>query len=294
MKVLVTGARGQVGAELVLYGKKMGLNLLATGHHELDITSYVAVNTYIEHENPDIVINAAAYTAVDKAEAEPDLAFLINRDGPSHLALICSKHRIPLLHISTDYVFDGTKGSPYEENDQPNPQSIYGKSKLEGEQAVKQNLVEHLILRVAWVFGAYGHNFVRTMLRLGGERKEIRVVSDQHGSPTWAGDIARTLITILVRYRNQQDLPWGTYHYTGYPSTTWYGFSKAIFDIAVEKNLLDHVPKLEAIATEEYPTPAHRPANSILNCEKIAHVFEIKQADWSIGLKNVLNNWKRQ
>ena len=193
MRVLVTGAKGQVGSELILEGEKRGIQMLATDRAELDITQQDAVNNFIQTQKPDILINAAAYTAVDKAESEPKLAYALNRDGAANLAQACADNNIPLMHISTDYVFDGKKEGAYTETDTPNPQCVYGKSKLEGDQAIESILEQYLILRVSWVFGANGNNFVKTMLRLGKERDIIKVVADQRGGPTWAGDIAATL-----------------------------------------------------------------------------------------------------
>lgn len=294
MKVLVTGAEGQVGTDLILRGKSLGLQMIPTGRGELDITRQGAVCAYISSQSPDIVINAAAYNAVDKAEEESELAYAINRDGPALLAIECAKRNIPLMHISTDYVFDGAKSGLYQEDDSPNPQGIYGKSKLAGERAVEQHLKRYIILRVAWVFGTTGNNFVRTMLRLDRERDEIRVVADQYGSPTWSGDIAMVLLTIVERYHKGEAIPWGTYHYIGEPATTWHGFAQTIFDAAVALGMLEKPPRVNAISTEKYPTPAQRPKNSVLNCQKIQRDLGIPQPDWRIGLNKVLMSWKEQ
>lgn len=264
MKVLVTGAQGQVGSELIQQGQGLGLQMIAAGRSELDITQQDAVIDFINHHASDIVINAAAYTAVDRAEEQQQDTYAINRDGSAYLATACSQQNIPLLHISTDYIFDGSKDTPWLEDDTANPQGIYGASKLEGERAVERMLVQHITLRVAWVFGATGNNFVRTMLRLGSERDELSVVADQHGGPTWAGDIATVLLNIVARYQLGETIPWGTYHYSGSPATTWHGFAMAIFDMAVAEGLLDKAPRLNAITTAEYPTPAQRPNNSVL------------------------------
>ncbi len=294
MKVLVTGAQGQVGTELIKQGERQGLQMIAADRKVLDITQQQAVKAFITNQAPDVVINAAAYTAVDKAEEEQALAYAVNQDGPAYLAAECAQRKIPLLHISTDYIFDGAADLPYQEDDQPNPQGIYGKSKLEGENAVKERMEQHIILRVAWVFGATGHNFVRTMLRLGRERDELTVVADQQGGPTWAGDIASVLLAIVKRYQAANSIPWGTYHYTGEPATTWHGFASAIFESAVTAGLLDNAPRIKAITTEEYPTPARRPKNSLLDCRKIERELGITQPDWRIGLNNILNEWKQQ
>ncbi|MEH6639368.1 MAG: dTDP-4-dehydrorhamnose reductase [Porticoccaceae bacterium] len=294
MKILVTGAAGQVGSELVERGKAMGLNMIAASSAELDITCYETVTEYVTKTSPDIIINAAAYTAVDKAEDEPELAFAVNRDGPANLAKACAVKHIPLLHISTDYVFSGSSTDPCREDDAANPVGVYGSSKLAGEQAVASHLTQYIILRVAWVFGANGQNFVRTMLRLGGENEELSVVADQHGCPTWAGDIADTLLTIATRYREQGDLPWGSYHYMGAPATTWYGFAETIFEQAQGLGMLDKSPVVHPVTSEQYPTAAQRPKNSVLDCDKIQRVFGINQPDWRAGLASVLNTWKQQ
>ena len=294
MKVLVSGAQGQVGTELILQGEALGLQMIATERDDMDITRKEEVSACFSSQRPDIVINAAAYTAVDKAEEESDLAYAINRDGVANLAAACAQHGIPLLHISTDYIFDGTEERPYCEDDAPNPQGVYGKSKLEGEIVVEETLAQYINLRVAWVFGAAGHNFVRTMLRLGNEREELRVVADQQGGPTWSGDIASVLLIIAERYQKGATIPWGTYHYVGKPATSWHGFAQVIFDTAIIEGMLKKVPKVKAITTADYPTPAERPRNSVLDCHKIERELGISQPDWRIGLINVLKNWKQR
>lgn len=291
MKVLVSGAGGQVGTELIKRGQALGLVMLPVYSEELDITQHNRVIEYIKSNSPDIVINAAAYTAVDKAEEEAELAFAVNRDGPAYLAEACSDISVPLLHLSTDYVFDGTNQGAYVESDIPNPTTIYGKSKLEGEQAVVNRIEQHIILRVAWVFAASGSNFVRTMLRLGREGDELNVVADQKGAPTWAGDIADVLLTIAIRYKQNENIAWGTYHYIGTPETTWHRFAQTIFREARQLNMLEKVPRVHAISTDQYPTAAERPKNSVLNCQKIQDAFQIQQPDWRIGLRDVLNEW---
>jgi len=291
VRVLVTGAKGQVGSELILEGEKLGLQMLAAGREDLDITQQKAVNSFIQTKNPDIVINAAAYTAVDKAESEPELAYALNRDGAANLAQACADNNIPLMHISTDYVFDGKKEGAYTETDTPNPQCVYGKSKLEGERAIESILEQYLILRVSWVFGANGNNFVKTMLRLGKERDVIKVVADQRGGPTWAGDIATVLLEIAKRCVDGKTIHWGTYHYSGQPTTTWKGFAEVIFEQAEVVAVIERRPKVEPITTAEYPTPARRPANSVLDCDRINRRLNVSQSDWRIGLESVLTKW---
>ena len=293
MKVLVTGAKGQVGSELILEGEERGLEMLATDRDELDITQPNAIKKMIKEQKPDIVINAAAYTAVDMAESEPELAYTINRDGPAYLAGACAENNIPLIHISTDYVFDGQNEGVYAETDTPNPKCIYGKSKLEGELAVESILEQYIILRVSWVFGANGNNFVKAMLRQGKEQDVIKVVADQHGGPTWAGAIAATLLSLLKRWGDGEVISWGTYHYSGQPATTWLGFAKAILEQAEGLGLIEKRPRVESITTDEFPTPVRRPMNSVFDCQKIALKLQIKQPDWRVDLRPVLIAWKQ-
>ncbi|TBV79889.1 MAG: dTDP-4-dehydrorhamnose reductase [Desulfobulbaceae bacterium] len=293
MRVLVTGAKGQVGAEIVRQGRNLGLDMMATGRAALDITRQDAVNRFIQAQQPDIVINAAAYTAVDRAESEPEPAYAVNRDGAACLARACAANNIPLLHLSTDYIFDGRQQGAYSETDPPNPQGIYGKSKLAGDRAIESILEQHLILRVSWVFGVDGNNFVKTMLRLGKERDVLKVVADQHGGPTWAGAIAETLLGLVKRRGDGEAISWGTYHYSGQPVTTWQAFAKAIFEQADKLGMIDRQPRVEPITTAEYPTPAQRPLNSVFDCHKITQVLGISQPDWRTGLDKVLKKWRK-
>ncbi|OUR61400.1 dTDP-4-dehydrorhamnose reductase [Colwellia sp. 39_35_sub15_T18] len=294
MKILVTGANGQVGSELLQADliNKYNAQVIGCDRALLDITNIDNIKAMLNQEKPDVVINAAAYTAVDKAEEEIDLAFTINEKGSENLAIICNELAIPLLHISTDYVFDGAKNSAYDENDAPNPTGIYGKSKLAGEQAIIKNHPMHYILRVAWVFGEHGNNFVKTMLRIGKDREQLNVVADQKGAPTYAKDIGETLLKLAVQI-NEETNDWGIYHYSGATPTSWHGFAQTIFEKAVKTNILANKPKVLPITSKEYPTPAERPLNSILNCDKITQTFNIEQSNWQLGLNNVLQAWKK-
>jgi dTDP-4-dehydrorhamnose reductase len=292
MKILVTGAHGQVGSELVAQGEVLGLEMLVAGRSELDVSQQDKVEQYIQANNPDIVINAAAYTAVDRAESEPGIAYAINRDGVVYLSQVCADNKIPLLHISTDYVFDGLKNGSYLESDTPNPQGIYGQTKLEGDQAIETLLKEYIILRVSWVFGERGNNFVKTMLRLGKEKDVLSIVSDQRGGPTWAGDIASTLLSIAKRWNDGEMIPWGTYHFCGEPIVSWKDFADEIFKNACEYRIITKSLIVNAITTAEFPALAKRPLNSSLDCRRIKQRLGVEQPDWRTGLKVVLKNWK--
>ena len=289
MKVLITGANGQVGFELVRQAESKGIDYCAFTRAELDITDSQAVEQVITTCKPDIVINAAAYTAVDKAEDEPELAFAVNRDGVANLAKACQGADIPMIHISTDYIFDGTKEGAYTEEDVPNPLSVYGQSKWEGEEVIRANLKKHIILRASWVFGIHGNNFVKTMLRLGRDHKELQIVADQRGGPTPAIAIAETLLQIahLVIHESRQS--WGTYHYCGTPIVSWYDFAREIFQIANEELGLSK-PDLGKILTKDYPTRATRPLNSELDCESIKEAFSITPTSWKPVLVELVRN----
>jgi dTDP-4-dehydrorhamnose reductase len=281
---MLTGANGQVGWELAQRTAKH--EIFALDRAALDITQPAAVQQAVTDSAADLVINAAAYTGVDRAEQEPDLAFAANRDGPAHLATACAQLNIPLFHISTDYVFDGKQQAPYREDDPVAPLGIYGRSKWEGEEAVRHTLPAHIILRVSWVFGRHGHNFVKTMLRLAREREQLRVVADQHGCPTYAGSIADVLLTLADRFDADGSLPWGTYHYCDTPATTWHGFTEAIVAMASDCEPLC-VREVLPITTREYPTPAARPANSVLNCSRIRDHLAIAPGLWQTGLSAI-------
>ena len=285
MNILITGADGQVGRELVLQLQNRA-TVLAANRAALDITDSAAVERTVAGFRPDVIINAAAYTAVDKAESDADTAYAVNRDAVRHLAQAAAAHKAVLLHISTDYVFDGTAEAPYRETDPVNPQSVYGKSKLAGEQAAAA-CPRHIILRTAWVFGAHGGNFVKTMLRLGRERDSLGIVADQYGAPTPAAAIADALVAIADAVHQPGFANWGIYHYSGSPYTSWHGFAERIFQAAAAQGILPAVPQLNAIATADYPTPARRPANSRLDCGKIRRVFGIEAANWQAALADL-------
>jgi dTDP-4-dehydrorhamnose reductase len=288
MKILVTGASGQVGTALVKQGFQQGFEMFGMSSSELDITNLLNVDAVLAQVKPDLVINASAYTAVDRAETDSERAYAVNELGPRLLAKACLEAGIPLFHISTDYVFDGVSNGVYSENDLTNPQSVYGRSKLMGELAVKENLDQYIILRTSWVFSETGSNFVKTMLRLGAEREKLSIVSDQVGGPTSADSIANALLCIAARVSDKQDVEWGTYHFTGHPYCSWYEFAKEIFQQVESLRLICKAPELTSIPSSEYPTPAPRPLNSKLDCSKIYEEFGIQPDDWKKSLKDVV------
>src|SRR3569833_2819031 len=287
-RILVTGANGQVGWELMRRADKFGVTALGTDSKTLDITDPHAVAAMIQPGAFDVVVNAAAYTAVDKAESEPEKAYAVNRDGAAYLAQACAKAGIPLIHISTDYVFDGTKQGAYVEDDPINPIYVYGASKAAGEQAVRDRGDRHIILLTSWVYGVHGHNFVKTILRLAKERDEQRVVADQWGSPTAAGDIAEVILRLVSGMSSGEVKTLGTYHYFGAEKTTWHEFAEAIF-AAAEYHVGRKVP-VRPILTQDYPPPAKRPVNSVLSCIMLRVDFGIGPWPWRDALKEVINN----
>lgn len=287
-KILITGSRGQVGSCLVAQARDAGWAIYAFDREELNITDSSASKSMVSELMPDVIINAAAHTAVDRAETDVEASYAINRDGPRYLAEAAASLDIPLLHISTDYVFAGDKDGLYLETDAVSPQGVYGASKLAGEEAVIAASPKHLILRTAWVFGEHGNNFVKTMLRLGSQREELGIVSDQFGGPTYAADIAAALLLMAKKtVETPRDVQWGIYHFAGEPRVSWYEFAKAIFEQAVVENLFSSAPRLNALTTEQYPTLAKRPANSRLDCTKIKLNFNIPPSDWKKALKNI-------
>lgn len=286
MRFLITGAKGQVGASLVeqLTGKA---EVTALDRAELDITDQAAVKKAIETVRPEVVINAAAYTAVDRAENEAAVAEAVNVAGVRYLAQATQSVGALLLHISTDYVFAGDDDGAYTENSPTAPQSVYGKTKLEGEQAALQANEKTIVLRTSWVFGERGNNFVKTMLRLGKERDALAVVSDQIGGPTYAGDIAAALIKIADEITSDRTDAFGIYHFSGRPYVSWYEFAQAVFTQADLQKILKKRPLVNKISSTDYPTLAKRPANSRLDLSKIKNTFGIEPSDWCKALENL-------
>jgi len=287
-KLIVTGANGQLGRELRRKAVPCVFDVISLDLPDFDITDVSAVKDMVAKSGARLVVNAAAYTAVDRAESESDLAYAVNCNGAANLAEACSQANIPLIHISTDYVFDGTKGSAYVETDSISPIGVYGKSKADGEAEIRKILPVHVILRTAWLYGIHGNNFVKTLLRLGQEREEIKVVNDQFGCPTHAEDLAQAVLTIAERILSGRHVAWGTWHYCGSGQTTWYEFAKKIFELAGSRHPLK-VRNLIPVTTKEYPTPARRPAYSVLDCTQIRKKFGIAPPPWEESLARMLD-----
>ncbi|MFH4969242.1 dTDP-4-dehydrorhamnose reductase [Gaetbulibacter sp. M240] len=269
--ILVTGANGQLGLCIKdLQEKYPDLRFIFSDYLDLDITDLGQVQQFFKTNNLDYCVNCAAYTAVDKAETEKEAAFNINVTGAKNLAMACEANLVVLVHISTDFVFDGTSNRPYKETDAPNPLSVYGKTKLEGELAIQNNLKEHFIIRTSWLYSEHGNNFVKTMLRLAKTKDEISVVSDQIGSPTYAGDLAEVIIRIILRGSND----YGVYHFSNEGEISWYDFATAIFEQG-KKEI-----EVKPIKTESYPTAAKRPKFSVLDTSKIKNILKIEVPFW--------------
>ena len=289
MKVLVTGAGGQVGQSLLAEGESSDHQVIGFTRANLDITCAASIASAFDSAHPDIVINAAAYTAVDAAESDSEAAFAANATAPGLLAEACARMGIPLVHISTDYIFDGTAQAPYSETDSENPVSVYGASKLAGERAVQSAVAEHIILRTAWVFSEYGGNFVKTMLRVGAECDELKVVDDQMGGPTSARAIASALLGLVDQYAQNGPLEWGIYHFSQAPHVSWHAFAKHIFEIALEQGAINTAPNVLAVPSSSYPTPVRRPKNSRLNTRKFESLTGITIDTWQGELVRIIS-----
>ena len=276
--ILVTGGTGQVASELAARAP-----VTLVGRPEFDFDRPDTIPAAFERAQPSLVVNAAAWTAVDAAEKEPEAAYRANRDGPAALAALCARNGVPLIHLSTDYVFDGAKPAPYVEDDATGPTGVYGASKLAGERAVLESGARAAVLRTAWVYNATGKNFVRTMLGAALKTNQLRVVADQQGCPTHAGDLADAILAVAARMQAgwQPDYG-GVFHACGSGSATWHGFALAIFDQAARHGR--PAPAVSAITTADYPTPARRPANSRLDCAKLARVFGVALPAWEPSL----------
>ncbi len=287
--VLIAGRSGQVALELARVLRPTGRPFVALGRGELDVSDPSSIARVVEEHRPSIVINAAAYTAVDKAEDEPAVARAVNATGAGLLAAAASRAGAPIVHISTDYVFDGSKPTPYLETDTTGPLGVYGATKLEGERLVAAANPRHAIVRTAWVFSPHGHNFVKTMLRLGAERDEIAVVADQFGAPTAAADLAEAIAHIAARLDGEQ-LPserFGIFHAVNAGTTTWHGFACAIMDGAKRRGA--KAARVRAITSAEYPTRARRPSNSALDTGKLSRAFDLTLPAWELALERCLD-----
>lgn len=285
-QILVFGRSGQLALELARNPWPAGFVATCHGRESCDLLAGGNPEALIERIEPALVVNAAAYTAVDKAESEPEAAYALNRDAPRRIAAACERHRLPLVHISTDYVFDGTKPDPYVEEDPIAPLSVYGSSKADGEAAVAASLDRHVILRTAWVYSPFGSNFVKTMLALGAKRDRLRVVTDQRGSPTAAGEIARTIIAMTERL-TAGDGAYGIFHFAGGGAVTRFGLVDAIFARAADRGWAR--PALDRATSAEFPVPARRPANSALNCARLARDWGIVSRPWREALDETVD-----
>ena len=285
LKILISGKTGQVAVELQKHLAGLG-ELIVLGRDVLDLSQPDQIRAQVRAHKPDLLIIAAAHTAVDQAENEPELAFAINAIAPGVFAEEAAALGIPLIHYSTDYVFDGSKPAPYTEDDATNPLGVYGKSKLAGELAIAASGAQHLILRTSWVYSTHGKNFLLTMQRLLQERSELRVVADQIGAPTWAGTIAQSTRALIERWQSGDAAAWGTYHLTASGETSWFGFTQAIAGHLTAQGKA--CATLEPIPASAYPTPAARPQNSRLDCSKLAREWGVTQPDWEAALSACL------
>ena len=290
MRILVLGSKGQLGQCLNDQLAITEHEVLYTSRGQIDIANFEETNTQILKISPDIVINATAYTAVDKAEEEHEAADLINHHAVANIASTCTQLDCWLIHISTDYVFDGNSDVPYKEDNLTNPQGVYGNSKLKGEEAIKASNCKYLILRTAWVYSEYGNNFLKTMLRLGADHNELSIVGDQIGCPTYAQDIAKSIVSILF-FLNVKGLSSGIYHYCGDEPCSWYDFARTIF-LEAEIQELKTPTYVKSITTADYPTTAIRPAYSVLDCNKIESCFDVTRSNWRDGIKVAIDRLK--
>lgn len=277
LRILISGQHGQVSQALQQSLKDLG-ELIVLGRDQLDLSQPPSIRPVVREIRPDLIINAAAHTAVDQAQSEPDLAFAINATSPGVFAEEAAALGIPFIHYSTDYVFDGSKDAPWNEADAPNPLGVYGASKLAGEQAIAAAGGHYLILRTSWVYSLTGRNFLLTMQRLLQEREKLSVVADQIGAPTWAGTIAQSTRQLIEHWRDGKPGAWGVYHLTASGETSWFGFAQAIGQQLIEAG--KPCASLEPIASSAYPTPAVRPLNSRLDCSRLQREWGVSQPDW--------------
>lgn len=285
--IWIIGNKGMLGRELSELLAFEGVPFLGSDR-EVSILDPEALSAFAEGHNPRVMINCSAYTAVDRAEEDREAVFALNRDGAANLACLAAEKDIPLIHISTDYVFDGTSSEPLSEGAPTGPTGVYGASKLAGEEAVRAAASKHIIIRTAWLYGQHGPNFVYTMLKLMNQREALKVVDDQHGSPTWARDLSRFILTVI---RDDREA-WGTYHFSGEGRCTWYGFVQEILRLGRETGLVTRDCSLTPCASSEYPTPAKRPAWSLLSKEKARKTFGVEVPRWEEALGAFLDELK--
>lgn len=287
MNVLIVGSKGQLGHDLMYQAQLRGWDVSGADLPDFDITDAKAIQTLFHTDAPyHVLINAAAYTAVDAAQSDAQTAFAVNRDGAKLLAQECAKHQLPMIHVSTDYVFDGIKTSPYLPEDAMAPQGVYGRSKAEGENEIRCALERHVIVRTSWLFGLHGNNFVKTMIRLGTQKTSLQVIDDQVGCPTYAGDLAAALLDIAA-YVNTHQNGWGTYHFCNDVAVTWYAFARRILALARSYERLT-VSEIIPILTIHYTLPAPRPHYSVLDCQSLEQRFGIARRPWEKALREML------
>jgi dTDP-4-dehydrorhamnose reductase len=287
MKILITGSEGQLGWELLRQAAFFNIEAVGLDLPHLDITDESSIKKIFKKHKPDMLVNAAAYTNVDRAETDKKACFAVNVSGPEKLAAVCRNNGIPMIHISTDYVFNGAGKIPYSEKSRVKPVNIYGQSKADGEKSVRNVLDNHIILRTSWLYGVHGQNFVKTVLKLGKEKEVIGIVSDQFGSPTSAADLAETILAIASRIMNKSEIAYGTYHYCGEGITSWHGFAEAIIEtVKTYSPVITH--HIKPLTTGEYPTKARRPAFSALDCSLIYNKFGIIPKPWRKSLEAVI------
>jgi dTDP-4-dehydrorhamnose reductase len=284
MRTLVVGTSGQLAIEL-RRNAPASVGLLAA--EKLNLADPASCQAVLDRLQPTLVVNAGAFTAVDRAEGERDQALAVNAAGPETLARWCESHRAALIHVSTDYVFDGSKPSPYEPSDPTGPLNVYGETKLEGERRIRAALSRHVIVRTSWVFSAHGSNFVKTMLRLARERDELKIVADQVGRPTFAGDLAHAIWSVAEKIRQSaEDAPWGTYHFASSGETTWCELARAV--VAEQARFTGKTPTVTGISARDYPTPARRPVNSRLDTSSFERAFAVTPPPWEDGVRGVV------
>ncbi len=291
MKILITGSEGQLGTQIEKYCKLKDIPHTALTKRTLDITNKDQILQAIKRHKPNVIINAAAFTNVDLAETHEKLSHAVNTLGVKYLAEFCHDFSILLVHISTDFVFNGNSKIPYSENDLTDPINIYGKTKNKGEEAIRNITNKHIIVRTSWVFSSEGDNFVNTIIKLARKNDQLDIVDDQYGTPTSADSIAKALVKIIKKYEVDNNFEFGTYHFSGYPECTWFDFAEKIIKISYENGLISSLPKLRRVTSEDYKTISPKPKYTVLSCEKINKAFSIQSSKWKKDLyKQLIQN----